>query len=62
MNITTDLIVGCGLVVALVLSIVLGGATELQTTLASGLIGYLGRVGMEHITRGADKNERDNCK
>ena len=43
MKITPDLIVAAGLVVALVLSIVLGGDTTLQTNIAAGLTGYLGR-------------------
>ena len=48
MKITTDMIVGTGLVVALLAAIFLGGSTELQTTLGSGLIGYLGRTAIEH--------------
>ena len=48
MKITTDLIVGTGLVLALLVSIFCGGSAELQTTLGSGLIGYLGRTAMEH--------------
>ena len=48
MKITTDLIVGTGLVVALLAAIFLGGSTEMQNTIASGLIGYLGRTAIEH--------------
>lgn len=48
MKVTTDLIVGAGLVLALILSILFGGSSELQTTLGSGLIGYLGRTAIEH--------------
>jgi hypothetical protein len=48
MKITTDLIVGTGLVIALIVSIFCGAGSELQTTLGSGLIGYLGRTAMEH--------------
>lgn len=48
MKITTDLIVGTGLVSALLVTIFLGGSTELQTTLSSGLIGYLGRTAIDH--------------
>lgn len=48
MKITTDLIVGTGLVIALIVSIFCGADSELQTTLGSGLIGYLGRTAMEH--------------
>lgn len=47
MKITTDIIVGVGLVTALILSIFTGGSTELQTTLASGLVGFLGRSALE---------------
>ena len=47
MKITTDTIVGAGLVLALILSILFGSSAELQTTLASGLIGYLGRTAIE---------------
>lgn len=43
MKFTPDIIVAGGLVVALVLSIVLGGDTTLQTNIAAGLTGYLGR-------------------
>ena len=42
MQVTTDMIVGFGLVLALLMSI-LWGDTEVQRNLASGLIGYLGR-------------------
>lgn len=47
MKFTTDTIVGAGLVTALILSIFAGGSTELQTTLASGLVGFLGRSALE---------------
>ena len=47
MKITTDTIVGAGLVLALILSILFGSSAELQTTLGSGLIGYLGRTAIE---------------
>lgn len=48
MKISTDMIVGTGLVAALLAAIFCGGSTELQTTLASGLIGYLGRTAIDH--------------
>lgn len=48
MKITTDLIVGAGLVASLLSSIFCGASSELQTTLASGLIGYMSRGYMEH--------------
>ena len=47
-KLTTDFVVGTGLVIALLVSIVCGASSELQTTLGSGLIGYLGRTAMEH--------------
>lgn len=47
MRITTDMIVGAGLVVALLAAIFCGGSAELQTTLGSGLIGYLGRTAID---------------
>lgn len=47
-TISTDMIVGAGLVMALLAAIFCGGSTELQTTLGSGLIGYLGRTAIEH--------------
>lgn len=48
MRITTDMIVGTGLILALLMAIFCGGSAELQTTLGSGLIGYLGRTAIEH--------------
>ena len=48
-TITTDMIVGFGLVIALILSIVLGSGSEIQTTLGAGLVGYIGRVANETI-------------
>lgn len=48
MKITTDMIVGTGLVIALLAAIIFSSSTELQTTLGSGLIGYLGRTAIEH--------------
>lgn len=48
MKITTDMIVGTGLVAALLAAIFLGGSTEMQNTIASGLIGYLGRTAIDH--------------
>lgn len=48
MKITTDVIVGTGLVIALLASIFVGGSSELQSNIASGLIGFLGKVTIEH--------------
>lgn len=47
MHATTDMIVSTGLVLALLMAILCGGSAELQTTLGSGLIGYLGRTAIE---------------
>lgn len=43
MKLTADIIVATGLVVALVISIVLGGDVTLQTNIAAGLTGFIGR-------------------
>ncbi|WP_302296988.1 hypothetical protein [Mitsuokella multacida] len=48
-TVSTDMIVGTGLIIALLLSIGMGGSWELQTSLASGLTGYLGRSAVERI-------------
>ena len=48
MKLTTDLVVGTGLVIALLVAIVCDSSSELQTTLGSGLIGYLGRTAIDH--------------
>lgn len=48
MKITTDLIVGTGLVAVLFATIFCGGSAEMQNTIASGLIGYLGRAAIAH--------------
>lgn len=48
-NWSADKIAVCGLVIALIISILAGiytagNGVELQTTIASGLVGYIGRV------------------
>lgn len=48
MKITTDLIVGTGLIATLLATIFCGGSAEMQNTIASGLIGYLGRAAIAH--------------
>ena len=48
MHVTTDLIVGTGLVAVLLATIFCGGSAEMQNTIASGLIGYLGRTAIAH--------------
>lgn len=55
-----DKILGVGILLALYLSIVLGGDVNFQTTIASGLIGYIGRSMQEDI-RKDDVYGRD-CK
>ena len=45
---TVDKIVGAGLVLALILSLFTGGSAELQTTIASGLVGWMSRGAIEH--------------
>lgn len=57
MKITTDTIVGTGLVIVLLASIFLSSSTEMQTTIASGLIGYLGRTITAGQTGGTAKRE-----
>ena len=54
MKITPDIIVAAGLVAALILSIVLGGDVTLQTNIAAGLTGFIGRSVMDK-TGGATK-------
>ena len=61
---STDKIVGVGLVIALLVSIVASALTgidgeKLQTTLATGLIGFIGRIGyLGHgITEAAEHRE-----
>ena len=54
MKFTPDIIVAGGLVVALIISIVLGGDVTLQTNIAAGLTGFIGRSVMGE-TGGATK-------
>lgn len=51
MKITTDMIVGTGLITALLAAILLDGSQELQTSIASGLTGYLGRSAVDQINK-----------
>lgn len=55
MKLTPDIIVATGLVVALVLSIVLGGDVTLQTNIAAGLTGFIGRSVVDKPTNGANR-------
>ena len=47
-----DKILGIGILLALYLSIALGGDVNFQTTIASGLIGYIGRSLQDEPRRG----------
>ena len=47
-----DKILGVGILLALYLSIALGGDVNFQTTIASGLIGYIGRSMQEDVRKG----------
>ena len=47
-----DKVLGVGILLALYLSIWLGGDVNFQTTIASGLIGYIGRSIQEEPRRG----------
>ncbi len=55
-----DKILGVGILLALYLSIALGGDVNFQTTIASGLIGYIGRS-IQEERRKDDVYGRD-CK
>lgn len=43
MKLTTDMIVGTGLVAALILNIILGGDTQITMNLSTGLVGFIGK-------------------
>jgi hypothetical protein len=47
MSWSTDKIIAVGLIVALLMSFFVGADKDLQSTIAVGLIGFLGRVGIE---------------
>ena len=42
-KLTTDLIIGVGLVIALLVSLFIDGSKDLQTNIACGLIGFMGK-------------------
>ena len=54
-KITTDMIVGALLCLALIVDIALGGPAEVATNLSAGLVGYLGRSIVDNRTGGATK-------
>ena len=56
-RLTTDFVVGAGLIAVLLISVITGnGTTELQTNIAAGLVGYLGRSAMDEIHRGYERS------
>ena len=60
MKITTDMIIGFCLGVALILNIVLGGATEVTMNLSTGMVGFLGKVMFTRDTPQEKKEEPEN--
>ena len=51
MKFNTDMIVGAGLVLALFMSIAFGSSEQLQSNIATGLIGYLGKAAISQTTQ-----------
>lgn len=49
MKSNVDMIVGAGLVLALFMSIIFGSSEQLQSNIATGLIGYLGKTAVNQI-------------
>lgn len=49
MRLNVDMIVGAGLVLALFMSIIFGSSEQLQSNIATGLIGYLGKTAVNQI-------------
>lgn len=49
MKLNVDMIVGSGLVLALFMSIIFGSSEQLQSNIATGLIGYLGKTAVNQI-------------
>lgn len=57
MKFSTDMVIAIGLVIALLVSIVLGTGGDLSSTIAAGLVGYLGRnvqAKAENLLKGGD--------
>ena len=54
-KITTDMIVGALLCLALIVDIALGGPAEVAANLSAGLVGSLGRSIVDNRTGGATK-------
>ena len=57
-EITTDMIVGLGLVVALNMNIALGGDTQVTMNISTGLVGFIGKV----MFQAANLRENDKKK
>ena len=55
--ITTDKIIAIGLVVALILSLFVGGNERLQNDIAIGLVGFLGRSALDKNGEAANRND-----
>lgn len=49
MKSNADMIVEAGLVLALFMSIIFGSSEQLQSNIATGLIGYLGKTAVNQI-------------
>ena len=49
-TLTPDMVIAIGLVISLIISIILGTGGELNSTIAAGLVGYLGRTAQTKIT------------
>lgn len=57
MKITTDLIVGTGLVAALILNIILGGEAQITMNISTGLVGWLGKIMFAPSTKVDNKSD-----
>lgn len=62
MKITSDMIVAFGLVFAMVLNIVLGGESQITMTIATGLIGWLGKITFWPSVKGDNKGDNEGNK
>ncbi len=60
-KLTTDLIIGVGLVIALLVSLFIDGSKDLQTNIACGLIGFMGKLRTTD-EKGGISNEKSNIR
>ncbi len=60
-KLTTDLIIGIGLVIALLVSLFIDGSKDLQTNIACGLIGFMGKFRTTD-EKGGISNEKSNTR